>query len=62
MTGWENLNLLPGKANLFYEGTYVGETVLNPSVINDALDMALGRDNGITVTRTRLPVKEANKL
>ncbi|MBK7970689.1 MAG: hypothetical protein IPK08_18175 [Bacteroidetes bacterium] len=23
VTGWENLNLLPGKANLFYEGTYV---------------------------------------
>ncbi|MBK9045194.1 MAG: DUF4139 domain-containing protein [Bacteroidetes bacterium] len=62
VTGWENLNLLPGKANLFYEGTYVGETVLNPSVINDTLDLALGRDNGITVTRTRLPVKEANKL
>lgn len=62
VTGWENLNLLPGKANLFYEGTYVGETVLNPSVINDTLDLALGKDNGITVTRTRLPVKEANKL
>lgn len=62
VTGWENLNLLPGKANLFYEGTYVGETVINPSVINDTLDLALGRDNGITVTRTRMPVKEGSKL
>lgn len=62
VTGWENLNLLPGKANLFYEGTYVGETVINPSVINDTMDLALGRDNGITVTRTRMPVKESNKL
>ena len=62
ITGWEDLNLLPGRANVFYEGTYVGETVLNPSVINDTLELALGRDNGITVTRTRLPVKGENKL
>jgi uncharacterized protein (TIGR02231 family) len=62
ITGWENLNLLPGKANVFYEGTYVGETVLNPAVINDTLDLAFGRDNGVTVTRTKKPVKENNKL
>ncbi len=62
VTGWEDLNLLPGQANVFYEGTYVGETVLNPSIINDTLELALGRDNGITVTRTKLPVKENNKL
>ncbi len=62
VTGWENLNLLPGRANVFYEGTYVGETVLNPAVINDTLELAFGRDNGITVTRTKLPVKETNKL
>ena len=62
VTGWEDLNLLPGRANIFYEGTYIGETVLNPSIINDTLELALGRDNGITVTRTKLPVKENNKL
>jgi uncharacterized protein (TIGR02231 family) len=62
VTGWENLNLLPGMANVFYEGTFVGETVLNPAIINDTLDLAFGRDNGITVTRTKKPVKENNKL
>jgi uncharacterized protein (TIGR02231 family) len=62
VTGWENLNLLPGDANIFYEGTYIGATVLNPQVINDTLELALGRDNGITVTRTRLPIKEGNRI
>lgn len=62
VTGWEELSLLPGRANVFYEGTYVGETVLNPSIINDTLELALGRDNGINITRTRLPVKESSKL
>ncbi len=62
VTGWEELNLLPGKATIFYEGTYVGETMLNPAVLSDTLELALGRDHGITVTRTKLPVKQKNKL
>ncbi|MBK8499207.1 MAG: DUF4139 domain-containing protein [Flavobacteriales bacterium] len=27
-TGWEDLNLLPGQANVFFEGTFVGESYL----------------------------------
>lgn len=61
VTGWEELNLLPGKANIFYEGTYVGETMLNAALLSDTMELALGRDHGITVTRTKLPDKERNK-
>lgn len=61
VTGWEELNLLPGKANIFYEGTYVGETMLNASLLSDTMELALGRDHGITVTRTKLPDKQRNK-
>lgn len=61
VTGWEELNLLPGKANIFYEGTYVGETMLNAALLTDTMELALGRDHGITVTRTKLPDKERNK-
>ena len=56
------MNLLPGKATIFNEGSYVGETMLNPASLNDTLELALGRDHGITVTRTKLPVKQKNKL
>ena len=28
-TGWEDLNLLPGEANVFFEGTYVGTSFLD---------------------------------
>lgn len=61
VTGWEEMNLLPGKANIFYEGTYVGETMLNAALLTDTMELALGRDHGITVTRTKLPDKEKNK-
>lgn len=53
MTGWEELNLLPAVANIYYDGTYVGQTRINPSVMSDTLDLALGRDRGIYVTRKK---------
>ncbi len=54
ITGWENLNLLPGDANLFFEGTYVGKSSINIRNTNDTLDLSLGRDKGIVVTRVKL--------
>jgi uncharacterized protein (TIGR02231 family) len=54
VTGWENLNLLSGEINLFFEGTYVGKSTLNIRNTKDTLDLSLGRDKGIVVTRTKL--------
>ncbi len=54
ITGWENLNLLSGEINLFFEGTYVGKSTLNVRNTKDTLDLSLGRDKGIVVTRTKL--------
>lgn len=54
ITGWENLNLLSGEINLFFEGTYVGKSSLNIRNTRDTLDLSLGRDKGIVVTRVKL--------
>jgi len=54
ITGWENLNLLSGDINLFFEGTYVGKSTLNVRNTKDTLDLSLGRDRGIVVTRAKL--------
>ncbi len=52
-TGWEDLNLLPGQANVFFEGTYVGQSFLNIQSTADTLDISLGRDKGVVVERIR---------
>ncbi|MBK9288027.1 MAG: DUF4139 domain-containing protein [Flavobacteriales bacterium] len=52
-TGWEDLNLLPGQANVFFEGTYVGQSFLDLSRPQDTLDISLGRDKGVVVERVR---------
>jgi len=52
-TGWEDLNLLPGEANVFFEGSFVGSIFLNTVSTEDTLDISLGRDKRIIVEREK---------
>ncbi|MCW5900273.1 MAG: DUF4139 domain-containing protein [Flavobacteriales bacterium] len=52
-TGWEDLGLLPGEANVFFEGTYVGKSYLDLDQPRDTMDISLGRDKGVVVERVR---------
>ena len=53
VTGWEDLNLLSGPANLFFEGTYVGESFLDVTATQDTLVVSLGQDAGVVIDRTK---------
>lgn len=53
-TGWEDFNLLPGEASVFFEGTFVGKTYLDPRSIKDTLSVSLGRDKRIVVKREKV--------
>jgi uncharacterized protein (TIGR02231 family) len=52
-TGWEGLNLLPGEANVFFEGTFVGQSFLDLDQPRDTMDISLGRDKGVVVERVK---------
>lgn len=51
VTGWDRLDLLNGEANLFFEGTYLGKSVLDVSSTNDTLSLSLGVDPNVVITR-----------
>jgi len=51
ITNWEDLNLIPGQTNIFYEGTYVGQGYLEVRNTSDTLTFSLGRDKKIIVKR-----------
>jgi uncharacterized protein (TIGR02231 family) len=53
-TGWEEFSLLPGEANIFFEGTFVGKTFIDPNSIRDTLNVSLGRDKRIVVKREKV--------
>ncbi|MEO0570466.1 MAG: mucoidy inhibitor MuiA family protein [Bacteroidota bacterium] len=50
-TNWEQHQLLPGEANIYFEGTYAGKTVLDPYTTKKEIVLSLGIDPNITVTR-----------
>ncbi len=59
ITGWEGLNLLPGYVQIFFEGTYVSESYIDPGFTDDTLRFSLGRDKRIVIEREQL--KEFNE-
>jgi uncharacterized protein (TIGR02231 family) len=52
-TGWDELNLLPGEANVYFEGSFVGAIFLNTASTEDTIDISLGRDKRIIVEREK---------
>lgn len=53
-TAWEEFNLLPGEANIFFEGTFVAQTFIDPNNVKDTLAISLGRDKRVVVKREKL--------
>jgi len=50
----DELGLVPAQANIFFDGSYVGETYIDPTTMEDTLNLSLGRDPNIIVKRTLL--------
>jgi len=48
---WEQFNLLPGEANIYFEGSYSGKTFINPLAITKELIISLGIDPNVTIER-----------
>lgn len=62
ITGWEELSLIPGNANIYFNSTYVGKTMLNGGGLSDTLEVSLGRDKSIEVKRQILKDKTNEKF
>ena len=51
---WEKYSLLEGEANVFFEETYVGKTLLDVRYASDTLEISLGRDKKVAVNREKI--------
>jgi uncharacterized protein (TIGR02231 family) len=58
----DELQLVPAKANIFFDGTYMGETYIDPSNMEDTLSLSLGKDPNIFVKRTLLKKESKEKV
>ncbi|MEY3048446.1 MAG: hypothetical protein RL365_484 [Bacteroidota bacterium] len=62
MTKLDELQLVPASANIFFDGSYIGETYLDPTSMDDTLNLSLGKDPNIAVKRTLLKQKSKDKV
>jgi uncharacterized protein (TIGR02231 family) len=58
----EELQLVPAKASIFFDGSYIGETYLDPTSLDDTLNLSLGKDPNIIVKRTYLKNETKEKI
>jgi len=48
---FDRLNLLSGEANIFFEGTFLGKTLIDMQQAADTLNISLGTDKSIVIER-----------
>ncbi|MEQ8237740.1 MAG: DUF4139 domain-containing protein [Cyclobacteriaceae bacterium] len=54
VSNWQNLRLLPGEANIFLEGSFVGQSFIDPASMDDELVVSLGVDASVLIERKSL--------
>ena len=62
ISDYSKYNLLPGEANIIFEGLYVGKTQINPNQTSDTLNLSMGRDKKISITREKVADKSGTKF
>ncbi|MBC8054467.1 MAG: mucoidy inhibitor MuiA family protein [Sphingobacteriaceae bacterium] len=50
---YNEVNLLSGEANIFFEGTFLGKTIIDVQNSSDTLNISLGVDKNVIVTREK---------
>lgn len=48
---WETLNFIPGEANIIFEGTFIGQSFIDPAVEKDTLNLTLGIDKRVVIKK-----------
>lgn len=62
IVNYSKYNLLKGEANIIFEGMYVGKTQINPGQTSDTLNLSMGRDKKISISREKVADKSGTKF
>lgn len=62
VTDYSKYNLLPGEANIIFDGMYIGKTTINPNQTADTLNLSMGRDKRLSVKREKVVDKSGTKF
>jgi uncharacterized protein (TIGR02231 family) len=62
ITNWQNLDLIPGNANIIMDDTYIGKSFIDPNTTADTLNLSLGKDKRVNVKRTMVKDATTTKI
>ena len=62
ISDWEDLNFLPGQANIYFRNTYVGQTSIDPGILQDTMEIAIGKDQQVISTRKKIKDETKNVI
>jgi len=62
IANWDQYNLMDGEAKLFFEGAYVGTSILNANATIDTLKISLGNDKSINVEIEKIDDFNSSRL
>lgn len=62
LTEWRNMDLLIGRANIFFGSTFVGQTVIDPTILSDTMLVSLGPDERVRSERKLLSSTTKEKV
>lgn len=60
--GWEELNLISGPVNIYHGNRFVGQSNLDIRNLSDTLEVSLGRDESVVVTRLKVKGKSRRQI
>lgn len=54
ITDWQSYDWITSEMNIFYDGTFVGTSLLDVAQVDDTLSLSLGRDKKVVITREKI--------
>ncbi len=61
INGWQKLNLIEGESSIYYNGAFLGNSTLITKFSNTELEVSLGNEKGIQISKVKKEDKEAEK-
>lgn len=62
IVGWEDLDLVSGPVNIYNGKKYIGQSTLDIRNLSDTLEVSLGRDKDVVVTRVKVRGKTRKQI
>ena len=54
LVNWEEYDWISSEINVFYDGTFVGKSYIDISQVSDTINLSLGRDKKVSITREKI--------